>query len=300
MKKIIEYYYSFKNIELDNIGREYSFSYNNKKYLFFACRRSVEELYSISKLLQNSDLYNKIVPNIFNQLVTTVEGKNYILVEKRNGFNSEKIELKDILLNYKIIDTKEYGSLLRINWYELWTKKIDYILYQREHIKGKYVIIDEYLDYYVGMAENAISYYKNTIDSFKNDSKDLYVLSHRRINSFFKSSYYNVDDLIIDYSVRNISEYLKTLFYKDSIEIDRLNSIMSVLNYNEFLYRLFFSRMIFPSAFFDIYERVVNDDVSEDELLPIINKTKEYESLLKNIFFLINKKNRIPQVDWLS
>ena len=300
MKKIIEYYYSFKNIELDNTGREYAFFYNDKKYLFFNCRRSIEELSSINKLLQKSNVYSIIVPNIFNQLVTIVGGKNYILVEKRNQFNGEKIELKDILLNYKIIDVKEYGALLRINWYDLWTKKIDYILYQREHIKGKYVIIDEYLDYYIGMAESAISYYKNTINSFKNDMKDLYVLSHRRINSFFKSSYYNVSELIIDYPVRNVCEYLKALFYKDSIDIDKLTGIISSLDYNEFLYRLLFSRMIFPSSFFDIYERVVNDDISEEELLSVINRMKEYELFLKNIFFLINKKIRISQVDWLS
>ena len=58
--------------------------------------------------------------------------------------------------------------------------------------------------------------------------------------------------------------------------------------------------MLFPSDFFDIYERVVNDKVSEEELMPIINKIKKYEEFLKNIFFLINKKTRIPQIDWLS
>ena len=58
--------------------------------------------------------------------------------------------------------------------------------------------------------------------------------------------------------------------------------------------------MLFPSYFFDMYEKIINDNFAEKEIIPIINNIKNYEKYLKNIFYLINKKNRIPQVDWLS
>lgn len=300
MKKMIEYYYQFKNIDLSKVGEKYYFKSNNKNYILFLCRRSVLELENINKILYKNKLYNKLIPNIFNQFITYIKGNEYVLVEKINNYSNEKIEFEEIIKQYNIINIKNYNAILRTDWYNLWTKKIDYIVYQREHIKGKYPIIEEYLDYYIGMAECAISYYKNTIDSLKIDYNRLYSLSHRRIKSLLKTNYYDIDDLIIDYPVRNVSEYLKLLFYKELVDIKSLNTIFSKLNYDELLYRLLYSRMMFPSFFFDIYERVVNDNLHEEELIPIINKITKYEEFLKNIFFLINKKTKIPQVDWLS
>lgn len=300
MKKMIEYYYKFKNIELSNIGEIYFFNYYNKKYILFLCRRTDVELKAINLLLNNNKIYNKIIPNTFNQLTTFIKGKKYILVEKINNYTNETIDMKDIIKEYKVIDVKDYNSLLRNNWYDLWTKKIEYIEYQREHIKNKYIIIDQYLDYYIGMAENAIGYYKITIDTFKENNKNVLTLSHRRINSILKSDYYNINDLIIDYPVRNISEYLKYKFFNDKLDNKEIISIFSNINYNELLSRLFYSRMLFPSYFFDVYEKIVNDDLPEREIIPIINKIKKYEEFLKNIFYLINKKTRIPVIDWLS
>ena len=299
MKKMIEYYYNFKNINLNNIGEEYNFEYNNKKYLLLIIRRSEEELKEMNKLLQQDKIYNKIIPNIFNQLLTFIDGKRYTLIEKTNKFTNERINIEDIIKQYNIININEYSSLLRNNWYELWTKKIDYILYQREHIKGKYIILDQYLDYYIGMAENAISYYKVTVDTLKYNN--VFTLCHRRIKSNLKSEYYNISDLIIDYPVRTLSEYLKYLFFNNnSISIKEINDIFLNINYNEYLSRLLFARMLFPSYFFDMYEKIINDNFAEKEIIPIINNIKNYEKYLKNIFYLINKKNRIPQVDWLS
>ena len=299
MKKIIEYYYGFKNIELNNIGNNYYFKYDKKNYICFMCNRNIDEIESLNKILNNDKIYNKIVSNIFNQLITFTNGKKYILVEKINKYSNEKIDIEEIIKNYNIINIKEYNSLLRTNWYDLWTKKIDYISYQREHIRGKYSIIDEYLDYYIGMAEVAISYFKVTMDTFKN--KNNFVLSHKRIKSDLKFEYYNIDDLIIDYPVRTLSEYLKYLFFNNnSISIKEINDIFLNINYNEYLSRLLFARMLFPSYFFDMYEKIINDNFAEKEIIPIINNIKNYEKYLKNIFYLINKKNRIPQVDWLS
>ena len=300
MKKMIEYYYRFKNIELSNIGELYFFDYYNKRYILFLCRRSDTELDEINKLLNNNKTYNKIVPNKFNQLSTIIKGKKYILVEKINKYNNEIIDMKDIMKQYKILNVKDYNSLLRNDWYNLWTKKIEYIEYQREHIKNKYIIIDQYLDYFIGMAENAISYYKVTIESFKESNQSILTLSHKRVNSLFKSDYYNINDLIIDYPVRTLSEYLKYKFYNDKIENKEINSILLNINYNEFLYRLFYCRMLFPSYFFDIYEKVINDNLPEKTIISIINKIEKYELFLKKIFYLINKKNRIPTIDWLS
>ena len=298
MKRIIEYYYSFKNIDINKISNEYFFKYNNKKYIFMPTRRSNEELKILSDILRNNKKYNKIIYNIFNQLITLVDGKQYILVEKINNYSIEKINIEEMIKIYRIQNKKEYNPILRTDWYTLWTKKIDYILYQREHIRGKYQIIEEYLDYFIGMAENAISYYKNTIDTMQYN--DIYALSHRRVKSALKTKYYNIDDLVIDYPVRTLSEYLKYLFFNDNINFLDAYKFISKINYNQFLYQLLYARMLFPSYFFDVYEEIVNNNLSEKEVIPIINRIQKYEQFLKIIFYVINKKTKIPQIEWLS
>ncbi len=299
MKKMIEYYYNFKNIELNTIGNEHYFNYNNKKYVFFYCRRSPHELDLLNKILIKDKKYNKIIHNIFNHPITTVGGKQYVLVQILNDYGTEKINLNDILVSYNICNINKYMVLLRVDWYSLWTKKVDYILYQKEHIRGKYKIIEQYLDYYLGMAENSISYFKKTMDTFKNYNST-YTLSHRRIKSSLRSVFYNLDDLIIDYPVRTLSEYLKHKFFSNKVTLKDLNFIFSKVKYDEFMYRLLYARMVFPSYFFDEYEKVVNDNLSEEQLINMINRINEYEIFLKNIFYTINKKTRIPQVEWLS
>lgn len=300
MKNMIEYYYGFKNIDLNKKNDKYYFENNNKKYILFSCVRSDLELESINKILYDDKIYNKMIPNIFNQIVTYIDNKKYILVEKINNYEKEELTTDEITEKYKILNLKEYNSLLRIDWYDLWTKKVDYIIYQREHIKSKYQLANEYLDYYIYMAESAISYYKVTFDSMKTNNRNQYFLSHKRINSILRKDYYNIDDLIIDYPVRSLCEYLKYLFYNNKINDKILNNIFANVNYDEFLYRLFFSRMIFPSSFFDVYEKVVNDNLDEKELISIIKRIDEYEVFLKKIYYLINKKTKIPQIDWLS
>ena len=298
MKRIIEYYYNFKNIDINKIGNEYFFQYNNRKYVFIVTRRSNEELRSLNQILKDNKKYNRIIPNIFNQLITIVEKKQYILLEKINNYSLERINIEVVLQIYNLPNKKEYSSILRIDWYNLWTKKIDYILYQREHIKGKYLIIEEYLDYYIGMAENAIGYYQNTLKTLQYNNQ--YSLSHKRINSVLKTKFYNIDNLIIDYPIRTLSEYLKYLFFSDNFNSLSIHNIISKTNYNQFLYQLLYARMLFPSYFFDIYEEVVNNNLSEREIMPIINKIKKYEQFLKDIFYEINKKTKIPQIEWLS
>ena len=57
---------------------------------------------------------------------------------------------------------------------------------------------------------------------------------------------------------------------------------------------------MFPSFYFDLYEKIVNDVVNEKEIIPILNRAKEYEEFLKYIYDFINKKESILKIDWLE
>ena len=64
---------------------------------------------------------------------------------------------------------------------------------------------------------------------------------------------------------------------------------------------LFYGRMLYPSYFFDMYDEIINNNLSESKVNMIINKSTEYERLLIKInTFLSNIYGKtIPRVDWL-
>ena len=191
----------------------------------------------------------------------------------------------------QIINNEHYNDIL--NWSELWGKKIDNIEYQLNHIENKYPLIEKSINYYIGMTESAISYINN-ID-FNDNNYDKKVISHVRVHDK------NINDpqnLLIDYRSRDISEYLKYLFISNKYDYDIISQRLNSLNFSEFSWQLVYSRLFFPDFYFDIYDRVVIDEIEEKELCNIIERIDEYEVYLDNIYDIIYKQKKIPKINW--
>ena len=61
---------------------------------------------------------------------------------------------------------------------------------------------------------------------------------------------------------------------------------------------LLFARMLYPSYYYDCYEKINNGE--NDEILDVyINKIEDYELLLYNIYNKIKAKTNIPRIDWI-
>ena len=144
------------------------------------------------------------------------------------------------------------------------------------------------------MAENAIMYIRNCFNE-NNDSDDI-VLSHKRItNKEFNSPI----NLIVDHRSRDISEYLKYLFFNNNYDYIKISQYLQKLNLNNYMYRLLYGRMLFPTFYFDKYDDIVNKNESEKEILIILKRVEAYEDFLKNIYSIINQNTAIKKVDWL-
>ena len=88
----------------------------------------------------------------------------------------------------------------------------------------KYPLIVDSFNYFVGFAENAISYYNN-IDNLSNYR---YYISHKVIR--FDDTIqviYNPLNIIFDYKVRDIAEYVKNSFGYVTLSICFIFSISS-------------------------------------------------------------------------
>ena len=292
MKNIIEYFYNLKIDTLHKNRNRYEFEINKNRYYLVLAYRYEKELEQIENLIKDNKNFDQIIRNINSKLMTNINGKNYLLLEKSN----KKTSIEDELLNYYkvLLPSQLYSNIDRTDWVYLWSEKIDYIEYQKIHLKGEYPLLEESINYFIGMAENAIMYVRNC---FKEDNNlDDLVLSHKRIISKEFNSPIN---LIVDHRSRDISEYLKYLFFTNDYDYIKINQYLQKLNLNSYMYKLLYGRMLFPTFYFDKYDDIVNKNKSEKEILAILKKVEAYEHFLKNIYLIINQNTAIKKVDWL-
>ena len=133
---------------------------------------------------------------------------------------------------------------------------------------------------------------------------------------------YNPFNLVIDYKVRDVAEYIKSVFFygenscvegvvnSENMIVDKCNIILerifkkyiTIIHYikkyifdNEAL-KLLFARLLFPSYYFDLYENVIDNSLNENVISCIIKKSSAYEEFLKTILL----KTPIPYVEWLA
>ena len=291
MKNNISYYYNLDISTIHQKDKNYYFKIADKKYLFlkYEDNLDLESIYKLDVyLLQFLPIY-KIILNIAGKIVTTINDNNYLLLEINNF--DKKIDINEIIKLNNFNIQLELPNLRMDNWYILWTKKVDYLEYQLSQIGRKYPLIRDSFNYYIGLAENAISLV-NSVD-YKNI---VLGLSHRRIKDNF--DLYNPLNIVIDIRIRDICEYFKFNFFNN---IDIKNELLLFLNYNNFDInekKLFLARMLFPTYYFDLYERIINNEVEEKEIKKIINKVDDFEKILKQIYHQF--KNNQLIIEWLD
>ena len=293
IKQYIEYYYNLENINITKIKEYYRLDYKNTNYLFMPLTRYPIEILQINRVINNDANYDNIVLNIKNQLITYIDGKNYILV--RLSKNSANYNLYNQIEKSKIVylPNEMIDKITKTNWDILWSKKIDYIEYQLNNLDSDTITFNS-VWYYIGMAENAISYVNETLSLSSNHR--LYV-SHKRINEQF---FNNPLNLIVDYRSRDISEYLKYMFLKKEYDYIEIKEKLQKLNLDEFLCRMIYGRLFFVTFYFDIFDSVMNGNKENKLLLRnIINRADEYEDYINSIYDILAQIKKIPRIGWV-
>ena len=183
MKETIKYYYDIDVDNLEEIDGKYHFKFQNRDFFFIYYNRNIDELddiiLCINDMKQKGILVNDIVLNRNQQFLTKVDEYNYILMAVSNA--SEEYDIFDIMnYNSKLQLNNKNSKLYRNNWKNLWIQKVDYLEYQIRELGLNKSVIKDSFSYYVGLAENAISYVDNTNFKYFTNSVNI-VLSHRRI-----------------------------------------------------------------------------------------------------------------------
>lgn len=298
MNNYINFYYELYPDDIVKKGNHYYFVLNNEKYYFVTYDRDVNEadtLYKLNKeMISRNSLVHEIILNKKGEVITLIDEVYYVLLRVYVN-ESAIITIDDVVFMLNSNDGVFSNSVIsRTDWIKLWSLKIDYFEYQIGHLIKKYPYIYNTVDYYIGLGENAITYMKELNDNINSSSLSI---THRRIGvNSTMFDLYNPLNLIIDYKVRDVSEYLKDAFFNNVNVYSILDKLFKMCMFDRITLNLLFCRLLFPSYYFDLYENILENDLNENLVINIIKKSASYEYFLS---FLIRNWS-LYKIEWLS
>ena len=301
MKNIINYFYNLNITKLTNKDNIYSFYDNDELYHFYIYNNSIKNIdltKDIYDSLKNDTLIHEIIINKDNSIITYYNNIPYILCKINININ-KPITLGEInYLSSKVIITN--SKITYHSWQDLWSIKMDYLEKVINENGKKYPIIVDSFNYFVGMAENAISYYNNL--SNKEVDNNSLVISHRIIN--INDTVYAIYDpvnIIIDHKARDIAEYIKYSFFSDNTNIFKeLNVYFKYNYYTRDDVVMLLARVLYPSFYFNMYEDIMINSKEEKIITNITSKLDKYELYLARVFKYFNNFYNLPVPEWLN
>lgn len=310
MKNAINYYYDLFPNDIHQKKSSYNFNYNSHDYTLLLYKEDISTLKAIYDfhifLLNNNVFIHQIILNKMGQILTNINNESYILLKVNSGLPNKTINLNDVW-NFSNSSINLYTQKRKYNYFEvlkrenlftLWSNKNDHLEYQISQLEKKYPLIKESFNYYIGLGETAIQLIsKVPTNAFQT------VIAHKRINS--KSTLfdlYNPLNLIIDSRARDVSEYFKSkFFYQDKTVVEQQIFSFFINSYftaTEFI--IFFARMMYPTYYFDIYEKIISGIMPEKEIKKITSQARDYEKLLRNIYKYYKSFLQIEIIEWLE
>lgn len=296
MQNAIKYYYNLNTDFFNSVDNDFLFNSNNEVYYLEKVNYSdkkIREVYELNrKMIYYNIFVHEIILNNFKQIVTIIDNKPYILMRINVNLN-KKITLNDIAYFSYLTNRLVNPKTSVLSWSSKWEKKIDYYEQQAYEIGKKYMIAIEYFNYYIGLAENAISYINNIGNFSPNIS-----FCHIR-PSFEPLDFYNPFNFIVDYKVRDFSEYVKLKFFYNKIDISEIDNYIRHERLNAIDLNYFFARMLFPTYYFDLFEKIMDGTFDEKEISFIVKKSKQYESFLHELAIYLSKFTKIEFIEWI-
>lgn len=294
IENLLLYFYNIKPSNLNCKGNNYSFYINYNLYYLVKIIRPSEDILIINQIISSyKNNYHKIIINNFGSFISELKKDKYVLLKTVYPLYKE-IDLIDIVRNQK--NVQNYKALNRTNYEELWSSKVDYLEYQVKELGIKHKTIQKSFNYYVGLAENAVHYF-NLINT---ENQKLVISTKRVYYPNYSKDYYNPINIVIDYRIRDIAEYIKSSFFKGNDILNEVNRLIELNILNNVEYSLLYARLLFPTYYFDKVSYILENNQDDDILIEILDKASMYEELLNKIYIMINKKTAITAIDWLN
>ncbi len=236
----------------------------------------IQKAYELSILLKDKKiLLHDFVFNKDGELLS----EQYVLLKL--NYMIDDIDLNDIKqLQINI----EYDY--REDFYKLWTNKIDYLEKQLVDLSNDH-IINYSFDYFEGIAEMLLSYYKDNVVLTNND-----FIVHRVFYTLNTIDFYNPLNIILGDKYKDFASYIRI-----TSDWDLLYELLNNIEYNNRLY--LFIRLSFPFYYFNLVNSFVLGETTEEKIVKLVNEIDIYEKYLSklekvfgiNLFSFIKKDN---------
>ena len=285
-----------REYKINTVVKEYNkflgvFYIDYEKYIFLKVdrpKKDIEYIYNVT----NGSIYHQIIKNV-NGSIFTEHNKNTFVLLKLNHPENDEILLIDIL-KVQISSLENNKDLDRTSWSALWEVKNDYLEYQISELGKNHKSAIKSFSYYIGLSENACFYFNNV------PKEGNLVFSQKRV--FFPNTalnFLNPLNLVIDFRVRDLSEYIKNVFWKkgDAIGLIKRLTYLNILSRNE--YNLLYARLLYPSNYFDDLMDVLEKKKEDDCLLIYIERAEEYRLFLKDCYNLLRNITPLLEIDWI-
>lgn len=280
MENIINYYYGITIIKITKHDYYYLLKTEEETYIFNEIINIEELKQNISYLNNTNILYHLLVLTKEKEAFIEYENKTYGLFKVRENKNYNILSFSNMITNGKT------------NWGNIWSERIDYYLEQIKEIVEQEEI--KYaMDYYISLAEIAITYYNN-LQEIYNNNDITYTLSHHIIDSpLDQYTYFNPSNMCIDINIRDIAEYIKQSFFEDTLTNKEILNLLDKINLNEPTTNYLLVRLIYPSYIFKIYDKYIETKEIDNKFYIYMKKSKEYEKLLSAIYNKLKIKYNI-------
>ena len=272
MENMLNYYYGINVIDIKKYDNYYLVKTEDDIYILNEIYDE-DALKEIIDYLNNTNiLYHLLLLNKDNEIAFVYDNKKYSLFKVRNNQS-----------NISIFDFANLSCNGKCNWGKLWSKRVDYYLEQIKEIVSsneiKYV-----MDYYISLAEIAISYFNN-LQELYNEKNLYYSISHRYISSPLNSyDYFNPANMCKDLSVRDIAEYIKMSFFDDILTNNEVLNLIDKITLNEEMANYLLVRLIYPSYFFYLFDKYIENREVDKKIYTYIKKSRDFETLLSLIY----------------
>lgn len=301
MKNFINYYYGFNIYNIYFSNEKYFFYNDQVGYLLkiYSNPNIMDYYQELGNQLKQYNYFFSMVLNRDNNYVTWIENKPYVLL-KISNIPKDKISIFDIRTDLFLNANTKLSVLNRFPWMKLWEDKIDYFEEWFGVKQNGYRKIYPLFHYFVGIAENALLYLKESDREEQQEQSDQLVVAHTRVTIDFELyDYYDPTNVIIDHASRDISEYIKSMFLHRVWDLDAVKKYLEKHYFSKYGLRMLYARILFPSFFFDYLEEMIvkNSDI---DLLYLENRAEEFQTFIKDISIFLQENYNIPIISWIT
>lgn len=292
MKNVLYNYYDILVDELNKSDNNYFFYFNNELFLFYLVLNDINLVENIYKYIVENNIESfNIILNKEGNLFSDVDKKKYVLLRVKGIL---KYEVKFDEFKYYPVNSNG------VNWGTLWSERLDYYEVQIRELGIKYQTVLNSFGMFSGLAENAILYFNMTMEKFGDLESNVGIVHNRVKYPCYLIDYYNPVNFVIDYSVRDIGEYIKSYIISDDFDFNNVVTLINRMNLNDLMFNLLYARLLYPTFYFDVFDKIILEDGRDSDIVFILDKIDIYLDTLKRLYDRFNNEYQMFRIEWLN